>query len=100
MASWSQTVADGEFIARDIELFRPGRIFDAHTQIFCHEHFGSLPTGYWEMPARLGLARYYSFIDWIHPGGRTRGGLLFRLAFSDDREGNSRFAAEEVLKLP
>ena len=99
-SSWSLTQADHEFIARDIEPFLPDRIFDAHAHLFCHEHFDPLPAGYRNMPARLDLASYYRFINWIHPGGRTRGGLFFGLAFSGDRERNNHFVAEEVGKSP
>ncbi len=100
MARWSLTQADREFIARDIEPFLPDRIFDAHAHLFCHEHFDPLPAGYQDMPARLDLAAYYDFIDWIHPGARTRGGLFFGLAFTGDRDANNRFVAAEVRKSP
>ncbi len=100
MARWSLTEADREFIARDIEPFLPERIFDAHAHLFCHAHFDPLPAGYRDMPARLDLASYYDFIDWIHPGGRTRGGLFFGLAFRGDRESNNQFVAEEVRNSP
>ena len=96
MARWSLTDADREFIARDIEPFLPDRIFDAHAHLFCHEHFDSLPAGYRDMPARLDLDSYYRFINWIHPRGRTRGGLFFGLAFTGDRAGNNLFIAEEA----
>ncbi len=96
MHNWSFTEADREFIARDIEAFLPDRIFDAHAHLFCHAHFDPLPAGYRDMPARLDLASYYNFIDWIHPGGRTRGGLFFGLAFNGDRERNNQFVALEV----
>ena len=52
------------------------------------------------MPPRLDLANYYHYIDWIHPNGRTRGGLFFGLAFGGDREGNNHFVAEEVRNSP
>lgn len=100
MARWSLTQADHEFIARDIEPFLPERIFDAHAHLFCHEHFDSLPAGYQDMPARLDLASYYNFIEWIHPGGRTRGGLFFGLAFTGARARNNQFVAEEVRQSP
>lgn len=100
MSGCSLTDADRDFIARDIEAFLPDRIFDAHAHLFCHEHFDPLPAGCRDMPARLDLANYYNFIDWIHPAGRTRGGLFFGLAFTGDRDGNNRFVAEEVLKSP
>ena len=100
MARWTLTQADREFIARDIERFLPDRIFDAHAHLFCHEHFDALPAGYRDMPSRLGLAGYYHFIDWIHPGGRTRGGLFFGLAFTGHRERNNQFVAAEVRDSP
>ncbi len=100
MARWLLTQADRDFSARDIEPFLPDRIFDAHAHLFCREHFDPLPAGYRGMPARLDLSGYYNFIDWIHPGGRTLGGLFFGLAFSGDRERNNRFVAEEVRNSP
>lgn len=100
MPGWSLTEADREFIARDIEPFLPDRIFDAHAHLFCHEHFDPLPAGYRDMPARLSIANFYDFIDWIHPGGRTQGGLFFGLAFSGDRQRNNDFVAEEVRNSP
>lgn len=100
MARWSLTQADREFIARDIEPFLPDRIFDAHAHLFCHAHFDKLPTAYRDFPARLDLNTYYNTIDWIHPRGRTRGGLFFGLAFTGDRERNNRFVALEVHQSP
>ena len=100
MARWLLTQADRDFSARDIEPFLPDRIFDAHAHLFCQEHFDPLPAAYRDLPARLDLARYYDFIDWIHPGGRSLGGLFFGLAFSGDRERNNRFVAEEVRNSP
>ena len=100
MARWSLTAADSEFILRDIEPFLPDRIFDAHAHLFCHAHFDPLPASYRAMPARLDLAAYYDYIDWIHPKGRTRGGLFFGLAFLGDRQRNNRFVASEVRNSP
>lgn len=100
MPRWTLTEADRKFVARDIEPFLPDRIFDAHAHLFCHEHFEALPAGYQDMPARLDLARYYRYIDWIHPGGRTRGGLFFGLAFTGHRERNNQFVAAEARDSP
>ncbi len=100
MMRWSLTEADREFIARDIVPFLPDRIFDAHAHLFCHEHFDTLPSGFRDMPARLDLASYYGFIDWIHPGDRTCGGLFFGQAFTGDSERNNGFVAEEVRNSP
>ena len=100
IVAWSLTQADRNFIARDIEPFLPERIFDAHAHLFCHDHFDRLPAAYVDGPARLSLHAYYQLIDWIHPGGRTRGGLFFGLAFSGDRNGNNRFVAQEIRKSP
>ncbi|MYD38604.1 MAG: amidohydrolase family protein [Chloroflexi bacterium] len=100
MTRWTLTQADRDFMRRDIELFLPDRIFDAHAHIFCHAHFEELPAGYVDLPARLGLDAYTQLIDWIHPGGRTRGGLFFGLAFTGDLLANNHFVAEEVQKSP
>ena len=100
MPRWSLTEADKEFVTREIEPFLPDRIFDAHAHLFCHEHFDPAPAGYRDMPARVDLASYYDYIDWIHPKGRTAGGLFFGLAFIGDREQNNQFVADEVNRSP
>ncbi len=100
MARWTLTAADRECSARDIEPFLPDRIFDAHAHLFTHEHFDPLPPAYRGYPARLDLESYYQAIDWIHPQGRTRGGVFFGLAFTGDREGNNRFIAREMRQSP
>ena len=100
MSGWSLTQADCDFIARDTEAFLPDQIFDAHAHLFRHAHFDPLPAGYRDMPERLDLASYFNFIEWIHPGGRTRGGLFFGLAFTGDRDANNHFVADEVGKSP
>lgn len=97
---WTLTQADRDFIRRDIEPFLPERIFDVHAHLFCHSHFEPLPAAYADGPARLDLNAYYQLINWIHPGGRTCGGLFFGLAFSGDIDGNNRFIAEEARKSP
>ena len=98
MAAWHFTDADGVFIERYLADFLPDRIFDAHAHLFTHGHYpdGNVPPGLASMPARLGLAEYRRFIDWIHPNGRTKGGLFFGLAFEADRNANNDFVAHEV----
>jgi glutamate-1-semialdehyde 2,1-aminomutase len=49
-----------------------------------------------ETPARQGLCAYREYIEWIHPHGRTKGGLFFGLAFNGDRVANNEFVADEV----
>ncbi len=100
MTRWSLIQADRDFITRDIEPFLPERVFDAHAHLFCHDHFEQVPATYADWPPRLDLRAYYEAIDWIHPGGRTRGGLFFGLAFTGDRAGNNQFIAEEIRRSP
>src|SRR5262245_10603354 len=98
MATWELTDADQEMIAREVEPFLPDRVFDAHAHLFCAEHYapGTRPAHQEGNPDRLGLAEYMHYIDWIHPDGRTIGGLFFGLAFSGDRDANNAFVAAEV----
>ena len=98
MTNWQLTEADQAMIAREIEPFLPDRIFDAHAHLFTHNHYpaGALPAGLEQTPARLGLAEYFDYIDWIHSGQRTVGGLFFGLAFLGDRQANNEFVASEV----
>src|SRR5689334_20108590 len=100
MATWELTDADAEMIAREVEPFLPGRVFDAHAHLFCAEHYapGTRPAHQQGNPERLGLDEYMRYIGWIHPGRRTVGGLFFGLAFNGDRAANNRFVAEEVAK--
>ena len=94
--SWKLKAADQAMIAREVEPFLPERIFDAHAHLFAHKHFDPLPPAYEDSPEHIDLAAYYQYIDWIHPGGRTKGGLFFGLAFSGNREANNSFVAEEI----
>ncbi len=98
MATWELTEADRELINREVEPFLPDRVFDAHAHLFCAEHYapGTRPAHQEGNPERLGLAEYQRAIEWIHPGGRTAGGLFFGLAFTGDRDGNNAFVAAEV----
>jgi glutamate-1-semialdehyde 2,1-aminomutase len=102
MASWQLTDADRAFIAREVEPFLPGKIFDAHAHLFRHAHYapGGPPPQLEGTPAEIGLAVFREYIGWIHPGGRTRGGLFFGLAFTGDREGNNAYVAAEVAAGP
>src|SRR5689334_15732418 len=98
MATWELTEADREMIAREVEPFLPERVFDAHAYLFCAEHYapGTQPAHQEGNPERLGLAEYRRYAEWLHPGGRTRGGLFFGLAFTGDRAANNAFVAAEV----
>ena len=94
--NWHLTEADRAMIAREIEPFLPDRIFDAHAHLFAHSHFVALPASLQNTPAIIDLAAYYQYIDWIHPAGRTKGGLFFGLAFNGDRAANNDFVADNV----
>jgi len=89
-------------IEREVEPFLPDRVFDAHAHLFCHEHFGAggVPAHAVGAPERLGLAEYFEFAEWLHPGGRTAGGLFFGLVFAQGapggRDANNAFVAAEV----
>lgn len=98
MSAWEQTAADVRMLEREIEPFLPDRIFDAHAHLFCRRHYdpGSLPPRLQQSPECVGLSEYRSLIEWIHPRGRTRGGLFFGLAFTGDYQANNRWVASEV----
>ncbi len=98
MTAWHYTDADRDFMARYVEPHLPDRIFDAHAHLFCHEHFGpnQLPDHLAGTPARIGLDLYREHMQWLHPDGRTVGGLFFGLAFEGDRTANDNFVATEV----
>lgn len=96
MTSWQLTDADHAMIAREVEPFLPDRVFDAHAHLFAHDHFDVVPESYQHTPECVDLETYYHYIDWIHPKGRTTGGLFFGLAFTGDRVANNDFVAAEV----
>jgi predicted TIM-barrel fold metal-dependent hydrolase len=98
MATWELTEADRAMIEREVTPFLPDRVFDAHAHLFCAEHYapGARPEHQEGNPGRIDLETYFHYIDWIHPGGRTRGGLFFGLAFTGDRDANNAFVAAEV----
>ena len=98
MATWELNDADRAMIAREVEPFLPDRVFDAHAHLFRAEHYApaARPAHQEGNPERLGLDEYLRYIDWIHPHGRTVGGLFFGLAFTGDRAANNRFVADEV----
>jgi glutamate-1-semialdehyde 2,1-aminomutase len=100
VAAWEFTDADHELIAREVEPFLPDRIFDAHAHLFQAEQYapGTRPAHQAGNPDRLGLGEYFHYIDWIHPGARTVGGLFFGLAFTGDRDANNAFVAAETAK--
>jgi glutamate-1-semialdehyde 2,1-aminomutase len=98
MSAWELTNADRAMIAREVEPFLPDRVFDAHAHLFCAEHYapGTRPAHEAGMPDPLGLDAYFRYIEWLHPGGRTAGGLFFGLAFTGDRAANNAFVAAEA----
>jgi glutamate-1-semialdehyde 2,1-aminomutase len=100
MATWELADADKSMIAREVEPFLPDRVFDAHAHLFCAEHYAPAapPAHLAGNPERLGLAKYLRYAEWIHPGGRTAGGLFFGLAFTGDRAANNAFVAAEVAR--
>ena len=98
MTTWHLSDADRDFIDRHVAPYLPDKIFDAHAHLFCHAHYpaGTMPASYATTPPTVGLALYREAIDWLHPGGRTKGGLYFGLAFLGDRVANNEFVAREV----
>jgi glutamate-1-semialdehyde 2,1-aminomutase len=97
MATWELTDADRELIAREVEPFLPGRIFDAHAHLFRAEHYapGTRPAYQQGNPEALGLGEYLHYAEWLHPGGRTAGGLFFGLTFTGDRAANNDLVSSE-----
>ena len=100
MTNWQQTDADRDLLERTIIPFLPDLIFDAHAHLFRLDHYapGTQPAHLNGAPPQLGIAEYRAFMEWLHPGGRTVGGLFFGLVFNGDRDGNNRFVAEEVIE--
>jgi predicted TIM-barrel fold metal-dependent hydrolase len=102
MPGWTFTDADQELMERWITPFLPDHIFDAHAHLFRVDHFApdAVPDHLRGAPPQLGLAEYRHYIEWIHPRGRTVGGLFFGLAFTGRREANNAFVAEQVANDP
>jgi glutamate-1-semialdehyde 2,1-aminomutase len=102
LTHWTYTEADGELVDRLIDPFLPDHIFDAHAHLFRLDHYapGELPDHLRQAPPQLGLEAYHHYIEWLHPHGRTRGGLFFGLAFTGRREENNAFVAAEVAADP
>ena len=100
MTTWRFTDADEAFVARHVEPYLPDKIFDAHAHLFRHAHYApqEMPASLTTTPTELGIQEYREYIEWLHPGGRTRGGLFFGLAFLGDRAANNDFIAEEMVK--
>lgn len=98
MATWELNDADRALIAREVEPFLPGRIFDAHAHLFCAAHYAPAPRPSHQEgnPERLGLDEYLRYSAWLHPGRQLSGGLFFGLAFNGDRAANNQFVADEV----
>ena len=100
MSAWNFTDVDREFVARHVEPYLPDRVFDAHAHLFSQNHYpaGGVPAHLKGAPVDLGIDYYRQCIEWLHPNGRTQGGLFFGLAFQGDRLGNDNFVADEVRK--
>jgi predicted TIM-barrel fold metal-dependent hydrolase len=100
VSAWSLTDVDREFVARHVEPYLPDRVFDAHAHLFSQNHYpaGGVPTHLQGAPVDLGIDRYREYSEWLHPNGRTKGGLFFGLAFQGDRTANDNFVADEVRK--
>ena len=100
MSAWSFTDVDREFVARHVEPYLPDRVFDAHAHLFSQNHYpaGNVPAHLKDAPVEIGINQYRELIEWLHPNGRTKGGLFFGLAFQGDRAANDRFVADEVSK--
>ena len=98
MATWQQNEADRAFTERYLADFLPDRIFDAHAHLFTRTHFSpqELPPEFAFMPERLGLDAYRQYIEWIHPGQRTQGGLFFGAIFGEGRVANNHFVRSEI----
>ena len=98
MPKWTFNDADRDHLERYVRPYLPGRIFDAHAHLFCHDHYapGDLPADLLGTPAILGIEAYRHYIDWLHPDGRTVGGLFFGLAFMGKRVANNEFVAEQM----
>jgi len=90
--------ADRDHLERYVRPYLPERIFDAHAHLFCHDHYapGDLPASLLGTPAITGIDAYRHYINWLHPDGRTIGGLFFGLAFMGKRVANNEFVAEQM----
>lgn len=98
MVTWQWREEDQLFLDREIAPFLPDKIFDAHAHLFRHEHFPNqaIGSGFADTPNPQGLSEFYEYSEWLHPGGRTKGGLFFGLAFTGDRVANNEYVAAEV----
>ncbi len=97
MVSWQFTEEDRLMVAREVVPFLPDQIFDAHAHLFTHEHLAEdSADGFLDTPNPQGLAEFYEYSEWLHPQGRTNGGLFFGLAFLGDRVGNNEYISAEV----
>ena len=98
MTAWQHTDADREFVARYVEPFLPDKLFDAHAHLFSHAHYpaGNMSADLMRTPADVNLAVYRDHMEWLHPNGRTVGGLFFGLAFQGDRVANNDYVAAEA----
>ena len=98
MSVWELNEADRAMIAREVEPFLPDRVFDAHAHLFHARHYapGTQPANQAGAPDEVGLDAYMRYAEWLHPRGRTTGGLFFGLTFTGDRDANNAFVAAEV----
>lgn len=94
MSNWTTfTDADRDFVARYVEPHLPDNIFDAHAHLFRQSQYPTVKTD-----VDMGLDAYRDYMEWLHPNGRTKGGLFFGLAFQGDRAGNDQYVIDEVRK--
>jgi len=97
MTTWRQREADRLFYDSYLADFLPENIFDAHAHLFAREHFpNGYPPEFASAPERLGVDDYRRYMEWLHPGGRTKGGLFFGLIFEEGRAANNHFVRSEV----
>ena len=92
------TDAELALIDREIRPFLPSKIFDAHAHLFAKSNYNDVPASYENLPENIGVDAFYDYIQAIHPGAETVGGLFFGLVFLDDRQGNNDLVAQETAK--
>ena len=98
MSAFTYTDADAQFVERHVAPYLPDRLFDSHAHLFRKTHLGpgGVTADLAAAPDDVGLGAYRDYMAWLHPGGRTVGGLFFGLAFLGDRRANDLFVAQEV----
>ncbi len=98
MTAFTFTDADAQFVERHVAPYLPDRVFDAHAHLVRKAHMpaGSVPKQLAAAPDDIGLAVYRDYMEWLHPNGRTVGGLFFGMAFDGDRAANDAYVAQEA----